>query len=1253
MTLLRPLLELPAELNRVSFVQSLSRAVADPAATIAQYAITPDLLRNFEEALSAVKAALDGGRSQPIFLRGAFGSGKSHFMGVLYHLLAGAPEALGHPSLHPLTERARALHGRRLLQLHFHMLDKPSLEAAIFGGYVEHVRAHHPDAPLPALFRDAELFDNADTLRRSMGDEAFFGALNQGAGSSAAAAFGKRAAVTVWDRDRYATARASGEAATRAALFNALVRTLLPAFARQQDRWVDIDSGLGVLSRHAHSLGYGGVVLYLDELILWLMTLAASREFVQREINKLVKLAEAGDERRPAPIVSFIARQRDLREVVGDQGTGAERAIIDETLGHHRARFASIELSERNLRAIVPVKVVLPKSASDRAQLDEGFAQLWRKAKDARTALGGVEGTEADCRQVYPFSPALIEVLVALSDRLQRDRTAIRILVELLVEHLPDLELGQVVPVGDVFDLVVSADDAVDETSRRAFALARDLYRHELLPQLQKRNGTGDPSRCQRMREGHPLRLGCSGCRELTCRNENRLLKTVLLGALAPRVPVLEGLTVSRLVHLNHGAVTLPTAMMCVRTTAGKLRDVHREVRALEVSEGDDPRVSVSLHTVDLKPVLARAASRDSVEARKRALRKLLFDELGVDTRADGAVPHKLALHHIERPGLVRFCNVREASADELRCPSQVFWQVVVDYPFDDPGYGPKEDEDRLRALFDHGEAVCCVAWLPTFFAPATQEELGEYVRLQAILTEGDAGRYLVDLPMDKHGQARQELESLLTRRTASLKEALNKAYGLLRVSETDTQLDLNRRAPHHAIALWDQRELPLAKGADLAEALAALGEAALRFRFPAHPELGAPPRAPRVGKLRALLQPVMEGEGGVIELVPDDRALAAELAVPLRLVTLAGSRLQRSDSLFDRVSANLGQAKVESPTPADLHRALDPQGQQGLTDELLALISWLWAARVRRVPTLGSRPFEWPPNARLPDNLRFEAPDLPSEAAFTLATNRALTLNQKISSAVLNLRSLTDLDRAFERIKAEPRAAAARQIPALLASRTAALEGEAGPRDQTAAALAMWIAALDAPDPTARVEALAAAPDGTSATAVGAAFRSAVEVSRSLADHGWSTLELLGAHRAAGPVATRASDLWAEARALLKADELSSPLEAGLRELVTRAVLLLTQVHQLSTPPVAPPTPADLRAPPPQVPRQRPGLVIQGGPLGPVPAPAPGAEVSVDIPALYFGADEVDAVMGHLRMVLSEALAKGGSMSLRAVIRR
>ena len=45
--------------------------------------------------------------------------------------------------------------------------------------------------------------------------------------------------------------------------------------------------------------------------------------------------------------------------------------------------------------------------------------------------------------------PALVEALVALSDCLQRERTAIRILMELLVNHLPDLETGRVVLTDD------------------------------------------------------------------------------------------------------------------------------------------------------------------------------------------------------------------------------------------------------------------------------------------------------------------------------------------------------------------------------------------------------------------------------------------------------------------------------------------------------------------------------------------------------------------------------------------------------------------------------------------------------------------------------------------------------------------------------------------------------------------------------------------------------------------------------------
>ena len=56
----------------------------------------------------------------------------------------------------------------------------------------------------------------------------------------------------------------------RARLFSDLVRTFFTSWTTQRSRFVDLDTGLGVVSRHAKGLGYDAVVLYLDELILWL-----------------------------------------------------------------------------------------------------------------------------------------------------------------------------------------------------------------------------------------------------------------------------------------------------------------------------------------------------------------------------------------------------------------------------------------------------------------------------------------------------------------------------------------------------------------------------------------------------------------------------------------------------------------------------------------------------------------------------------------------------------------------------------------------------------------------------------------------------------------------------------------------------------------------------------------------------------------------------------------------------------------------
>ena len=58
------------------------------------------------------------------------------------------------------------------------MIGAESMEQAIFGGYVNHVREADPNATLPGVYADEPLFEQAEFERELMGDEAFFAALN-------------------------------------------------------------------------------------------------------------------------------------------------------------------------------------------------------------------------------------------------------------------------------------------------------------------------------------------------------------------------------------------------------------------------------------------------------------------------------------------------------------------------------------------------------------------------------------------------------------------------------------------------------------------------------------------------------------------------------------------------------------------------------------------------------------------------------------------------------------------------------------------------------------------------------------------------------------------------------------------------------------------------------------------------------------------------------------------------------------------
>ena len=71
----------------------------------------------------------------------------------------------------------------------------------------------------------------------------------------------------------------------------ALIAAHFSSFSRNTD-WLPLDDGLAVIASHARSLGYDGVVLLLDELVLWLAFSVQDKTFFAQESQKITKLVE-------------------------------------------------------------------------------------------------------------------------------------------------------------------------------------------------------------------------------------------------------------------------------------------------------------------------------------------------------------------------------------------------------------------------------------------------------------------------------------------------------------------------------------------------------------------------------------------------------------------------------------------------------------------------------------------------------------------------------------------------------------------------------------------------------------------------------------------------------------------------------------------------------------------------------------------------------------------------------------------------
>ena len=273
MPLLRDLIDIPESLPANRFVLKLSQGVLDPEGTLRDYVVTEQLARSFDAALAVIRDALGTRASNGSYLHGSFGAGKSHFMAVLHLILTGNLQARAIPELAGVIHKHNDwMTGKKFLLVPYHMIGSASLEEGILKGYVDFLARTQPGVALPLVHKSAALVEQARRDRESFGDEAFFKVLN--ASRAARPGWGRIAAD--WTPARFEAAALAPAAAPD---HQALVTRLGEHYRAAQDvlsAYVDLDDGLSVLSRHTKDLGYDGLVLFLDELMLWLCLLYTS-----------------------------------------------------------------------------------------------------------------------------------------------------------------------------------------------------------------------------------------------------------------------------------------------------------------------------------------------------------------------------------------------------------------------------------------------------------------------------------------------------------------------------------------------------------------------------------------------------------------------------------------------------------------------------------------------------------------------------------------------------------------------------------------------------------------------------------------------------------------------------------------------------------------------------------------------------------------------------------------------------------------
>ena len=695
-------------------------------------AVAEEMQRLVDRMVTSCKR-LEAGEGH--YLHGSFGSGKSHFMAILGLILENNPAiwAKDHPAIHAIQKaHGDWLAEHRILVVPVYMLGQATnFQTACYNAVNQ--RLQQLEVPL-CEFSDADNVIASFRLDEERYGDVVYQRFQEATGLSRKR-FDKMAASDRQERDELARQILSYELPTRT--------------ERAQLYPEKFSDGMAALTRHAQVHGFAGIVFLVDELILYL-TGKAGREYLD-EFNDLVALADNSALDRTVPLWVIVAKQRNIVDTVPED-TGQQH--IFDAMEHHKDRFPeTTELADTELVPIVEERVLRPREGMDRP-LQKAFEDtLASLSEDVRTTLLH-DLTPDDFRRVYPFHPALIRTLIDVSARLSRERAAIRVLYELLIERHPDLPVGSLVPYATLFDVVFLPQGITGGSSNEELETVRHTYYQHLAPLIQQ--GYEESEQAQRAQ---------------------LIVKTVMLASLSKTLR--EAITVERILHLNYQDLRGRTPFGSYQAIAGILADLDNRSELVHfIPNPTNPALGVVSITLASGAQLSDVLKRVQVNWRQRleAFTGLMKDLLGKPIQNSEIPNYERVWRGSCRRGRVRFANVAELSTNDMIVANADEFTLFIDYPFNaDVAHSRADDQKVVDRATDRLPQVPVGFWLPAEFTADDLRDLEEYAMM--IEVESNPGQYL-----GEYGRTqRQELETTLAgqRRTKAraLLERLLEAY--------------------------------------------------------------------------------------------------------------------------------------------------------------------------------------------------------------------------------------------------------------------------------------------------------------------------------------------------------------------------------------------------------------------------------------------------------------------------------------------